>query len=118
MRTLFKRTAATSAAFIAIGGATVLPAAAADAATTHPAVSQSHHWCGWRWDTCCYGGDWGGGWWHHRWCRPFFEHHGFGGGFDHGGFDHRGGDHGGFDHGGFDHRGGDHRGGDHRGGGG
>ena len=89
------------AAFIAIGGATVLPAAAADAATTHPAVSQSHHWCGWRWDTCCYGGDWGGGWWHHRWRRPFFEHHGLGGGFDHGRFDH-----GPFDHRGFDHRGG------------
>ncbi len=66
--TLFKRTAATVGAFIAIGstGAMSLPAVA-DAATTHPAASQNAHaakaqqhagyWCGhWHSPVWCYPG--------------------------------------------------------------
>jgi hypothetical protein len=65
--TLFKRTAATVAAFIAIGSAGVMSLPAAAAATTDPAVSQNTHaaqaqqhpgyWCGhWHSPVWCYPG--------------------------------------------------------------
>jgi hypothetical protein len=77
MQTLFKRAAATAAALVAIGSATGLPVASAD--TARPATSQSHSfWCGGYWDHCCYGGYGYGGWWHHRWCHPYYEDHGLG----------------------------------------
>ncbi len=73
----FRRAAATIAAAGTLGLATaaILPAAA-DAAVTHAAASQSQQshqdWCGYNsWE--CGGGwgwhhHWGGGWgWHHRW---------------------------------------------------
>ena len=65
--TLFKRTAATVAAFIAIGstGAMSLPAVAA-AATTHPAASQNAHAA----QAQHYPGYWCGHWHSPVWCYP------------------------------------------------
>jgi len=89
---LFKRTAAASAAFVALGLGSAMVPGVAGAATTHTAVPQSAKAPAWGCDECwnpCYDdgwGDFGGGFFggRHFFHRHFFHRHffgGFGGGF-------------------------------------
>ncbi len=88
---LFKRTAAASAAFVALGLGSAMMPGVAGAATTHTAAPQSAQARAYGWDDCCYDpcccdegwGGWGGGFdrgFGFRFDRGFgFRHHrGFG----------------------------------------
>ncbi len=78
MVTLFKRAAATAAAFVALGSAAAVSLPAANAATVKPAVSQSAQhprWCGWD-DYYCH--HWGyHHWGYHHWGWGHHWHHGW-----------------------------------------